>query len=79
MVKLLFKYYGKLSSLSSSATIFLYTAMFTAHKLDSKKGQAFRYIVGLIIGLIILIILIFLANKTGGGITGLIDKLGEWF
>ena len=44
----------------------------------NKKGIAWKYVVGIIIGLVILIILIVIAGKTGGQIKDLIAKLAEW-
>lgn len=44
----------------------------------NKKAIMWKYIVGIIIGLVILIILILIATKTGSQIKELVTKLGEW-
>ncbi len=48
-------------------------------KRMNKKAIMWKYIVGIIIGLVILIMLILVATKTGSQIKDLIAKLGEWF
>ncbi|MFC1800535.1 hypothetical protein ACFLYT_00585 [Nanoarchaeota archaeon] len=45
----------------------------------NKKGIMWKYLVGIIAGLVILLILILMATGTGSQIKGLISKLGEWF